>query len=139
VLPELECDGCRLCCQTSQIVLLPHDDVQFYLTKRHPTDSRKRVLSKRANGDCIYLGETGCNMYECRPRLCRQFDCRQYAYLISEEEAEQLKQHGLLMEEVWKKGRMLLEEANAKQGEKLWPERTPETTISNSAKRNSLA
>jgi Fe-S-cluster containining protein len=33
-------------------------------------------LSRRENGDCVYLGETGCMIYERRPTVCRDFDCR---------------------------------------------------------------
>jgi len=36
----------------------------------------KRCLPKRPDGACIYLGDTGCTIYEKRPQACRAFDCR---------------------------------------------------------------
>ena len=37
----------------------------------------ERKLSRKENGDCVYLAD-GCSIYEERPDECRQFDCRDY-------------------------------------------------------------
>jgi Fe-S-cluster containining protein len=37
----------------------------------------KRIALKlKPNGDCIFLGDKGCSIYEDRPYVCRDFDCR---------------------------------------------------------------
>ena len=33
------------------------------------------VLAHKPNGDCVYLGASGCTIYEKRPLMCRRFDC----------------------------------------------------------------
>jgi Fe-S-cluster containining protein len=33
-------------------------------------------LNRRDNGECVYLGEEGCTIYQRRPAVCRSFDCR---------------------------------------------------------------
>ena len=45
------------------------------------TGNRLYLLATEANGQCVYLGASGCTIYERRPLLCRSFDCRKH-YLI---------------------------------------------------------
>ena len=33
-------------------------------------------LAQHLNGDCLYLGPKGCEVYADRPVVCRTFDCR---------------------------------------------------------------
>jgi Fe-S-cluster containining protein len=35
-------------------------------------------LKKTAAGACVYLGPAGCTIYERRPVVCRDFDCRRW-------------------------------------------------------------
>lgn len=69
------CNGCTACCQFGDMPMLqpelwPRD--QGYKTI---TRNGKRYLQLKDNGDCIYLGETGCTIHETRPHACRPFDC----------------------------------------------------------------
>lgn len=78
-LPPLNCAGCRKCCQGGNAATLrPErgDDVTRYVTRRG--SDGERVLKTRKNGDCIYLGSTGCSIYARRPYECRTLDCRTY-------------------------------------------------------------
>lgn len=73
------CGECRLCCK--MMTLLQQDkgddiasyDFSFFLTggKMMP------VLTRKANGDCIYLAEAGCSIHDRAPFSCRRFDCRE--------------------------------------------------------------
>lgn len=35
-----------------------------------------RMLQHKPNGDCVYLGETGCTIHGRAPAICQEFDCR---------------------------------------------------------------
>lgn len=83
---DVPCNGCRACCIDDLIFLHPEegDDVSKYETEEatHPATGQKTlVLKHKPNGECIYLGPSGCLNYENRPVICRTFDCRK-AYVI---------------------------------------------------------
>ena len=75
------CNGCRLCCRM-MTPLRPEmgDDVASYQTAMcyTPGQAPYLILDRHANGDCIYLGEQGCTIWERAPYECRMFDCREY-------------------------------------------------------------
>lgn len=75
-LPPLSCGGCRKCCLGDTITLMEGDDPTLYKTK---LVEGRRVLRKRKNGNCIYLGARGCTIWPKQPTMCRKFDCRTYA------------------------------------------------------------
>lgn len=35
-------------------------------------------LARKPNHDCIYLTDAGCSIYDRRPIVCREWDCRNY-------------------------------------------------------------
>lgn len=74
-LPPLVCGGCTLCCKRSIVALIPDLDEP---ASTYETDkiASVHVLKHKENGDCIYLGPGGCTIYERRPAVCREFDCR---------------------------------------------------------------
>src|ERR1051326_4818237 len=79
---EVPCNGCTECCRHNSAVFLhPElgDDVASYQVRalEEPETGRTVfLLATRQNKECIYLGPTGCKIYERRPFLCRSFDCR---------------------------------------------------------------
>lgn len=75
-LPPLKCNGCTVCCEKDTIYLQPGDDPAQYKTKML---NGQRVLAKRKNGNCVYLGKNGCSIHLRAPQECRAFDCRRYA------------------------------------------------------------
>jgi Fe-S-cluster containining protein len=89
------CGSCRLCCSHEAIILDPRlgDLVTTYETRVvvNPLDGElaAQVLQK-PNGDCIYLDETGCTIYERRPAICRVFDCRKFALKFDRPERRRL-------------------------------------------------
>ena len=66
------------------------------------------MLDHKPNGDCIYLTEKGCGIWETRPQMCREMDCRRIYEGLTFEEARRFP--GLNLD-VWRKGRELLREA----------------------------
>lgn len=73
---KVPCGSCTVCCQRDAIYLHPNlgDDPGFY----HTENPHGRVmLAHKPNGDCIYLDrQKGCQIYEHRPAICRELDCR---------------------------------------------------------------
>lgn len=76
---QVACNGCRACCQNGEaIMLFPGDDASSYLTRdfTSPLDgSSAKALLQKQNGECIYLGAAGCQIYDRAPAICRTFDC----------------------------------------------------------------
>lgn len=73
------CNGCTLCCREEPVQLLPEqgDDYRQYRTVAgRGIGGRPALFLKQEAGACVYLNETGCSIYEKRPFLCRDFDCR---------------------------------------------------------------
>jgi hypothetical protein len=75
-LPKLQCGGCRKCCLGDTITLDPSkgDDPRAYRTKR--LEDGRLALRKARDGNCVYLGKSGCQIYGRQPYMCRVYDCR---------------------------------------------------------------
>lgn len=77
------CGGCTACCHqrveifdTESPVNLKHLDV--ISDPDGPPGARK--LRQNDDSSCVHLGEHGCTVYEHRPKACRAYDCRLYAF-----------------------------------------------------------
>jgi Fe-S-cluster containining protein len=89
-MTKVNCGACTACCRNHSAVVLHEllgDDLSFYRAdmKMVPATSTLHgkpdfapTLATKANGDCWYVGESGCTIYEQRPYVCRQFDCRKW-------------------------------------------------------------
>lgn len=97
------CNGCTLCCQGDAIRLLPADDASQYQTVPHDRYPGHLMLDHKPNGDCIYLGASGCTIHGHAPLMCREMDCRNVAESISYTQARKL---GVI--HVYRKGKSLL-------------------------------
>jgi Fe-S-cluster containining protein len=65
-------------------------------------------LKRRDNGDCIYLGEAGCTIYDRRPSVCRKFDCRiEFLKQTRNERRDRIKS-GMMSREVYAAARRRL-------------------------------
>jgi hypothetical protein len=78
VSSDVACNGCTSCCYYHEVDFDPSreraEDLK-HLDTVEAENGRVR-LRKRADGACIHLGDTGCTVYEHRPRPCRFYDCR---------------------------------------------------------------
>lgn len=83
---DVPCGGCTACCTSAQFVPVGPDEVDV-LTHippplRFPAPHRPEghyVLGFDSEGRCPMLGDSGCSIYEHRPRACRTYDCRIFA------------------------------------------------------------
>jgi len=124
-MPTLEsgvpCNGCTECCRSNQgLVLHPEqgDDVESY-RHRVVTDSETGnpvfLLATEANGHCVYLGATGCTIYDRRPLLCRSFDCREHYLILPRQDRDNLVRLGLSSRAVFNAGRARLKSLSPEQ------------------------
>ena len=70
------CNGCVQCCKHhTLVVIMPQfgDDISKYKCDMGDFGLQ---LKHRPNGDCVHLVNNKCEVYENRPIMCRQFDCR---------------------------------------------------------------
>lgn len=81
------CNGCTACCNYG-VALTDDDDPSKYETRK-VGDRIHTALQD--DGTCLYRAVNGCTIWERRPTICRQFDCRDWlgrdGLLTSEEEA----------------------------------------------------
>jgi Fe-S-cluster containining protein len=65
-------------------------------------------LKHKENGDCVFLGEHGCTIYDRRPTVCRKFDCRVLFMNQTREERREWIKTGQMPREVYAAGRKKL-------------------------------
>lgn len=80
------CNGCTACCRDHQAVTWhPGDDASLFTAIGRVGDDWQPMLPQH-NGDCGYLIDDKCSIYERRPRICRAFDCRRQAAQFTPEQ-----------------------------------------------------
>lgn len=70
---NVPCESCTACCRSIAIQLTDSEAPQY---AHERTEADGLVLKKQANGDCHYLIDNKCSIYEQRPQACRVYDCR---------------------------------------------------------------
>lgn len=113
------CGGCTRCCLNVVVRLLDGvDDPESYLTQPHPKPDATGALMLARKRDhrgevCVYLGETGCTIHDRAPSLCKQFDCRVSAVILSATKARKRDDINLM---VWRRGRDLVNQLKGGEG-----------------------
>jgi Fe-S-cluster containining protein len=110
---EVPCNGCTECCRSGQgLFLHPElgDDVESYQTNAllDAAGNKIFVLSTTPDGACVYLGATGCTIYDHRPVLCRSFDCRKHYLMLPRQDRDNLVRLELSSRAVFNAGRARL-------------------------------
>lgn len=68
----LVCGSCSACCRGFNVAITADEAERF----DHTRDGDRLLLRRDRFGRCIYLGPNGCTVYEHRPQICRDYDCR---------------------------------------------------------------
>jgi Fe-S-cluster containining protein len=116
---EVPCNGCTECCKSSQLLLLhpeQGDDVasyRFRIITDHQTGRKLFALDSDEQGRCVYLGASGCTIYDRRPLLCRSFDCRKHYLILPKQDRDNLVRIGLSSRTVFNAGRSRLKTLSA--------------------------
>lgn len=118
---QVRCNGCRQCCiNFPAIILYPEagDDVSAYKTVdvQHPlTGEPAKMLAHKANGDCEYIGPHGCDIYDNRPIICREFDCRKMYLSFPKPMREYMVKRGMADKETFEAGKQRQHSLNAQE------------------------
>lgn len=85
---SVPCGSCVLCCRKQRVFMARDDDaVSLRAVPEYNSATGKMGmrLPRKLNGDCAYLGDQGCTIYDRRPTVCRLYDCREHSKLPSAE------------------------------------------------------
>jgi hypothetical protein len=121
---NVPCGTCHACCRQERVILHPEcgDDIASYDTVEAPADTvgvkiygggERRMLSHKPNGDCVYLGDGGCTIWERAPAMCQAFDCRRLFLRFTRAERRRFKK--VLDTDVMRAGRERLGSLDATQ------------------------
>ena len=88
---DVPCDGCTACCRKELVVLFPEHGDDLDALRKHHVINGVTALDRRQNGDCVYLEERGCSVWEKRPAMCRAFDCRLQFLSFTRSERRRMK------------------------------------------------
>lgn len=101
---QVPCNGCRRCCIGDAVRILPHENAENWLTEPHFKMPDARMLAHKANGECVYLGQHGCDIHGSAPQQCRDMDCRNIARAFT---FTQIRKMNINMS-IWHRGKELL-------------------------------
>lgn len=116
------CDGCKACCRGEMVLLTEGDDLANYpeaisLDVEDPFTGKKPTIlipHKKDSADCIYLGESGCTIYDKRPKMCRVFSCIGFVRGVIKNTTRKDRRrdlaNGKLDREIWEAGSKRLKE-----------------------------
>ena len=68
-------------------------------------EGRGAILKKGSDGNCIYLGPSGCTIHDRAPKICRVFDCRRWFLSKSRNERRTMVKAGAADAAVFEAGR----------------------------------
>lgn len=111
---EVRCNGCTECCRSNQGLFLHPDQgdkvetYQHRVLKDRETGNLLFLLATDEKGQCVYLGDAGCTIYDRRPLLCRSFDCRKHYLILPRKDRDNLVRLGLSSRAVFNAGRTRL-------------------------------
>lgn len=106
IVSILPCNGCTLCCRGDAIFLHPElgDDETQYETTEY---QNRKILAHKPNNDCYYLDrQKGCTIWERRPAICKELDCRIWLSFSKRKKFE-LINSGMLTKEHLKKAKQM--------------------------------
>lgn len=109
----VDCAGCTACCRNNQAVaLMPDDDPNLYgeenLALEMVGPETRLTLKRQPNGDCVFLRNSKCTIYDKRPKVCRAFDCRRIFHSFTKEQRREAVKANVFPQEVFDAGRKRL-------------------------------
>ena len=105
------CGDCHLCCRMMTPILPEKgDDPAQYQTAMCYTPGKKpyMILDRHPGGDCVYLNDNGCTIWDRAPFACRDYDCRAI-FMNSDRAGRRLAvRRGEIDARIFKRGRELV-------------------------------
>ncbi len=106
-IDPVPCASCTACCRGNQTVaLLPvfgDDPARYPPSSLHRTmySGEERIALKvQANGDCVFLRKGKCVVYDHRPAVCRNFDCRRIVHTSTPDQRRQSVEGRVFSQEI---------------------------------------
>jgi Fe-S-cluster containining protein len=103
----VKCRDCTACCRGDHAVVIRAewgDDPDVF---GHDNLSRERyhgewsvTLARKENGDCVFLTDARCSIYDRRPAACRAFDCRRIVKALSPDQRREAVERGLYAQDI---------------------------------------
>jgi len=109
---EVPCGDCHLCCKM-WTPLTEEEYASYEWGWVHHAGQTRRALKRKPNGDCVYLGDSGCTIHEKAPKICREFDCRWLYRNSNRAGRREAAKAGTVSKPIWERGRELVEMENA--------------------------
>lgn len=104
------CNGCKACCIHELVILTPRDRRTDYVTIEtvNPLNGEPAFrLPHKDNGECVYLGPRGCEIYDSRPEMCRAYDCGAHFRSMSRQVRRMALRTGVISKERMDIGRRI--------------------------------
>ena len=102
---DVPCGSCTACCRSSElVVLLPEKGDDLDILTRRGEVAGIPVLAHNPTGECAYLEDDGCSIYEHRPFVCRGFDCRALHKTLPRKRLRAMVKEGAISKAVVKAG-----------------------------------
>ena len=79
---RVPCNECNICCKHFNVTLGPDEVTRFHQKfLMYDTNLQTVRFRRLKDGSCINLIDGKCSIYEERPRICREYDCRAHFFL----------------------------------------------------------
>ena len=105
---DVPCNGCTACCRGQVVALFPEHGDNLKVLSRHVDLGGAIILEETESGDCIYLQDGGCSVWEHRPAMCRAFDCRKHFQSFTRPERRRMVKDGIASRDIFDAGRARL-------------------------------
>ena len=103
---DVPCNGCTACCREQMVTLDPKLGDDLEVLSQHFALGHMLILESTENGDCVYLDDGGCSVWEHRPAMCRTFDCRKHFQSFTRPERRRMVKAGIASRDVFEAGRV---------------------------------
>jgi hypothetical protein len=109
----VNCGTCVACCKQAVMLMGDEDHTQYEVHTVHGANlvdgtSPTHWLKRQDNGDCFYLVDDKCSIYDRRPRICKAFSCVGWVKKIMRDhprpERRRMMKAGQLDPEIWAAG-----------------------------------
>lgn len=108
IVADVPCNGCTACCRGEIVMLFPEHGDNPKVLAQHFDLGGKLILEQTDSGDCVYLKDGGCSVWEDRPAMCRAFDCRRHYQSFTRSERRRMVKSGIASRSVFDAGRSRL-------------------------------
>ena len=97
-MTAVPCGTCKACCINQHVILVEEDEPNLPHLKFVEVPIKGvpvKLLASSPTGACVHLTDDGCGVYEHRPMVCREYDCRKQFFTMTRGERRQFTNQGI--------------------------------------------